>query len=67
MESTELKRFDNRQVVVTLRNGTKRLGRLHATDVVGLYHIMRDPARSDRLAPSLDVRAEDVVDVTPIR
>jgi hypothetical protein len=69
MDSRQISRFDNRQVIVTLRDGTKRLGRLYATPEEGLYHIMRDPARAGEIIGGFleDLYAAEIVDVKPLQ
>jgi hypothetical protein len=69
MEVKELKMFDNKQVVVRMRDGTRRTGRFFVTPEEGLYHVTRDPERAGQVVGGLleDLWGTDILEVSPLR
>jgi hypothetical protein len=69
MKPQELKPYDKTLVVVTMQDGTRRIGRLFATPEDGLYHVMRDPERAGRIEGGVleDIWAENIRSIEPLR
>jgi hypothetical protein len=69
MKPDEIALFKNRQVVVTLTDGTRRVGRLMVTPEPGLYHVMRDPERPGKIVGGFleDIWIEQIEKIGPLR
>jgi hypothetical protein len=68
MKPSELKSFDKRQVVVTLRDGSRRAGRFYVTPEEGLYHVLRDPEAANEVVGGFveDLHAGDIASIAPL-